>query len=800
MLKNYLVIAFRNFKRHKLFSTINILCLSIGITFSMIIGVYVLNQENVNRNLRDVGDQYLLKSNYKQKDLGLDILSISPLSKAAKEEYPSLVENYYRYNPVTNVVSAGDKHFKEDIAICDTTLVSMYGFPLLYGDRHKAFAGNSSAVITESFALKLFGTKNAIGKTLSVQTTVAGVRQDYLVSAVLKNIPYNTVNNTIGDTYSVYIPITGNRYFAGNVISLSWDNTNFISFIKLKPGVSPATMTPLLNGLLKKYSSDFIWKNLTAGMSPVKDYYLNDNNGAARKMVLILSLIAIFILLMVVINYININIGTSSSRLKEIGLRKTFGSARKQIMLQFITESMILTLVAAFISIVLYQLTLPLFSEILNVKLAAFWQFGTQEYILLISLLIVTAILAGVYPAFVLSAANLIHAVKGKANSSRGSLGLKRALLVIQFSLAILVFICTLNLSRQVSYIFHKDLGYNKDEVLVITALPKQWDSAGVLRMTNIKNSLLQLPYVKNASLTFELPERIPPGRIILYPPKTAVAGEQLNLPVAVADEDYAKTFGIQMMAGTFFATAKDGIILNETAVKQLGLTADNAIGKIIETGAANAPVTITGVMKDFIFSSMEEKTGAVGFTHISGANVYRFMAVKLNTSNMAQALDDIKQRWKLFAPSAPFDYSFMDEKFAALYKAELQLQTAANIATILNVIIVLLGIAGVVAFMLVKRNKEIAVRKVLGANAGNIIQLFLKEYALLIVLAMIIACPLAYFVTERLLQNFAYRITQNFTPYILVFTIISVLTFILIAGQCFKAAIAKPVTSLRTE
>src|SRR6476620_10619881 len=191
MIKNYLIIAIRNFKRHKLFSAINILCLSIGITFSMIIGVYVLNQEDVNSNLSNLEDQYLLKSNYKQKDLGLDIVSISPLAKTAKEEYQGLVENYFRYNPVTNVVSAGDKHFKEDIAIGDTTLVSMYGFPLLYGDAHKAFANNNSTVITESFAMKLFGAKNAIGKTLSVQTTVAGVTQDYLVSAVLKDIPYN---------------------------------------------------------------------------------------------------------------------------------------------------------------------------------------------------------------------------------------------------------------------------------------------------------------------------------------------------------------------------------------------------------------------------------------------------------------------------------------------------------------------------------------------------------------------------------------------------------------------------------
>ncbi len=349
---------------------------------------------------------------------------------------------------------------------------------------------------------------------------------------------------------------------------------------------------------------------------------------------------------------------------------------------------------------------------------------------MLLLLVVFTGILAGIYPAFVLSSTNLVLAVKGKVNSAAGGLTLKRALLVVQFSLAILVFICTLNISKQVSYIFNKDLGYNKDQLLVITAFPKQWDSAGVLKMESVKKSLLQLPYVKYASLTFELPERVPPGRIILYPPGSTGIHKQLNLPIATADEDYTKTFDIQMLAGSFFAETKDGIVLNETAVKKLGLSIKNAVGQRIETGAAGAPVTIAGVMKDFNYSSMQDKIGPVGFAHTKSQNQYRFMVVKLNTQNISQAINDIKTQWQSFTPAAPFDYTFMDEKYASLYKAELQLQAAANIATILNVIIVLLGIIGVVAFMLNKRTREIAVRKVLGANAGSIILLFLKEYA----------------------------------------------------------------------
>lgn len=800
MIKNYLTIAVRNFARHKLFAAINILCLAIGITFSMVIGVYVLNQENINNNLSDVDNQYFLKSIFKQKDMGLDLVSVSPLAKTAKEQYPTLVGNYYRYNPVTNVVSSGDKHFKEDIAIGDTTLVSMYDFPLVYGDKNKAFTNNNSAVITESFAVKLFGTKNAIGKPLSIQTTVAGVEDNYIVSAVLKDIPYNSVTGIISGKYSVYIPTTGSRFFSGGDPSLSWDNLNELSFIRLKAGVDPKSMVPLLNGMIKKYSSDFIWKNLSANIVPVKDYYLNDNDGAVKKMIFILSLIAIFILLMVIINFVNINIGTSTYRLKEIGLRKTFGSARTQIMRQFIIESMILTFIAAIISVGLYQLCIPIFSNVLNTSLPSFLQFNITEIGLLLLLVLVIGFLAGIYPAFVLSKTNLINAVKGKIDSSKGGLTLKRALLVVQFSLAVFVFICTLNVSKQVSYIFNKDLGYSKDQLLVITAFPKQWDSAGVLKMETIKESLLKLQNVKDASLTFDLPESTPFGRLILYPPESVNKNDQLNLPVATADEDYAKTFGIQMKAGSFFAEDKNGIVLNETAIKQLGLNDENAVGKIITTPVAGSGLTITGVMKDFNFSSLQDKIGPIGYAHISTSNTYRYLVVKLNSNDIASTIQNIKAEWKSFAPSAPFDYTFMDEKFASLYKSELQLQTAANIATILNIIIVLLGIIGVVAFMLNKRNKEIAVRKVLGANAGNIILLFVKEYAVLIIIANIVAWPLAYLNTERLLQNFAYRMEQNIFPYLIVLIFITVIAFALITMQCFKIAMANPVKNLRTE
>jgi putative ABC transport system permease protein len=767
----------------------------------MIIGVYVLNQENVNSNLKNARNQYFIKSKWIQKDLGLDITSLSPLAQTLKEEYPNFVENYFRYNPITNVVSAGDNHFREDIAVGDTTLVSMYNFQLLYGDKHRAFTNNGSAVITETMALKLFQTNNAIGKTISIQTTVAGLAQDYIVSAVLKDIPFNSITNLLtGPHYNVFVPMEGNRYFQANNLYTDWNQTNVLAFVELKAGVTPQSMQPTIAKTIKKYSADFIWKNLGAELVPVKDYYLKDNNNAVQKMITALSLVAVFILLMAIINFVNINIGTSSYRLKEIGLRKVFGSAKKQLIIQFIAEACLLTLIAAIISLALYQLLIPIFSQVLNASLQSFWQFGFWQMVWLFLLVTLIGFISGIYPAFVLSAAAPVTAVKGKTDSLKGGIGVRRALLVIQFSLVITVFICTLNVSRQVSYIFNKDTGYNSEQLLVITAFPKQWDTAGVLKMESIKQGLLQLSSVKAATLTFDLPESAPAGRFILYPPKGTGADKQVNLPVGTADEDFAKTFGMQIKAGSFFSNNKDGIVLNETAVKLLGLNLANAEGKIIETPVTGSPITIRGVVKDFNFTSVQEAIGPIGFIHINGSTVYRYLVLKLNTANIPQSMTEIKTAWKSLSPNAPFDYTFMDEKFAALYRSELQLQKAADIATVLNLIIVLMGIIGVVALTLVKRTKEIAVRKVMGATVGNILTLFIKDYALLILVANIIAWPLAYSVTSKWLQNYAYRIEQSAMPYLFVSAFVFTTAFALITAQCFKAAVTNPVKSLRTE
>ncbi|MET0466330.1 MAG: ABC transporter permease [Chitinophagaceae bacterium] len=799
MLKNYLKIAGRNLMRRKLFSLINILGLSVGIAFSLLIGVYIIQEKQVNAELKNADRQFVVKSEWKVMEMGLDITTVAPLPKAMKEEYPHLVSNYYRFNPVTNVVSAGDKHFKENIAIGDTTLVSMYGFPLLHGNSDHAFRDNNSAVITESMAMKLFGKTDVLNETISIAATT-GEQLPYMVSAVLKDLTKNSVTGLFGESYAVFVPTVGNRYYPGGDPAVSWQSIYEIGLLELQPGVTPAAMEAPFQQVLAKYADETMKTNLTVKLAPVRSYYLKDNNNAVQRVIVTLSLVALFIISMAVINFININIGTSTYRLKEIGLRKVFGGARSQLVIQYLTEAMVLTLISGVFSIVLYESLRPFFSQVLQASLLPSWHFSWLQAGFFVSLLLGVGLLAGIYPALVLSAVRISKAVKGKMDDSRGSMLLRKSLLVVQFSLAILVFICGLTISNQVSYIFNKDLGYNKEQVLIVTAFPKQWDSTGVKRMMAVREGLKQSPSVKAASLTFEIPDRKPPNALGLL-------AEGMSQPVLIpslnVDENYAGTLGLKLSAGVFFndqgAHVPDQVVINESAAKAFGWTAESAIGKTLKMQPANT-FTVKGVVKDFNYSSFNEEIGPLAFFHVEDALSYRFFAVKVAGDDMTAAINSVKSKWKELLPNAPFDYFFMDDKFASLYASELRLKKATSLATVLNLFIVFMGVFGIISFTIARRNKEIAVRKVLGADIKSILLLFIKEYAWLILLANVIAWPLAYWFAHEWLQQYVYRIQQDLTPFFVAGLSVFAIAVVLIGVLSMKPATSNPVRNLRAE
>ncbi|HVW12620.1 MAG TPA: ABC transporter permease [Mucilaginibacter sp.] len=803
MLKNYIKIAWRSLLKNKGFSILNIFCLAIGITFSMLIGVYILNESAINHDIKNIDDQYVIKSDWSRENIGIPVTTLGPLAKTVKEEYPNLVENYYRFDAVVNIVSSGDKHFRTQIAAGDTTLVSMYGFPLLYGDPQHAFRNNQSAVVTGNFARKFFNTANAIGKVITVQTPADGQKHNFAITAVLKTIPANTVTNFTGTAYDVYLPMDANQFFQGGDKGDNWSNVYMVSMLQLKHGVTPKNLEQAFASTLEKFQPAFVKGYLKVKLAPMRDYYLKDNNAAVQKMLTTLTLIAAFILVLAIINFVNISVGTSVYRLKEIGLRKVFGGSRKQIVLQHLCEALILTSAAAVLSAGLYELLLPVFDSMLNTTLEHFWQLGLTKIAFLAAVVFSTGIIAGVYPALVLSSSNITNAIRGKMDTVKGSLAVRKTLLIVQFTLAIVVFISAITVSKQVSYFFNKDIGYNKGQVMVISSLPRQWDSLGVVKMENLRPQFMAIPGVKSISLSYDIPDGNGGGNINVYPGNSNTFSSVVSIAV---DPGFAKTYGLQVTEGSFFADGNAGaangkILLNETAVKILGLA--SPVGKTVHIGALNgATETVIGVVKDFNLGSLKEQVQPLVLAGVNEpfTRAYRYFSVKLDAAGIGNTIDAIQKKCKTMFPDAGFDYTFMDAKFQSLYQSELQLKKAADVATGLNLLIVFTGIIGVLAFTLSKRTKEIAVRKVLGANAGIIISIFLKEYGLLILASNLIAWPIAYKLTSDWLQGYAYHFQQNAAPYLFVCFFILAVAFALIVVQCFRAALAKPVKNLRSE
>lgn len=802
MLKNYIIIAFRQFTRHKMFSALNIFCLATGISFCLLIGQYVLHETAINSNLQDPHQQFFLNSSWKIKNTGPEITTVGPLAKALKTNYPALVENYFRFNPVVNVVSAGDKHFREDVSICDTTFVSMYGFPLIYGNPGHAFAGARSAVITESFAMKLFGEKNVINKTITF-TNLSGKTTDYTVSAVLKDAPYTTVTHAFSNHgYAMYIPFEGNKYYPTGTGEDNWNGFYIVGFVKLKPGIKPEQLAAPTQQLLKANSQETINKNLRVEFKSLDTFYLKADNGIVEKTLSILALVALSILLLAVINFVNIMIGTSSYRIREIGLRKVFGGRRKELVLQYLVESIVLTLFAALLSIFFYGMFRPLFNAMLNTNLAPVTMFHLREIIYLVILALTVGILAGFYPALILSGSAVVNSVKGKLSSIEKGAWMRKSLLVLQFSIAIGVIIFSLTLSKQVNYFFDKDLGYDKDKLVVITAFPKQWDSAGVARMELIRDALVSSRLVKDATVSFDIPERTTTSQLQVNA-DGAKNNQVINVGAITVDGKFADTYGIHLLEGRFFddqtgVFTSGEAVINESALKSFGWK--DIFGKKFTIPDGGGPVNVVGVIKDFHIGSLHESIKPLVFFHVKDNNTYRFLTVKLNAGNISSSINRVRDKWKELSPSAPFEFSFMDDKLQAMYKAELQLKKAAGIASGLMLLIVLLGIFGVMAIALTRRTKEIATRKVLGAGLHNILSLFIQQYAGLLLVANLVAWPLAWYFTNQWLQQYQYRISQSAGNYFVAGGIVTVISFVLISLQCLKVATINPVKSLKTE
>ncbi|SDG49702.1 ABC transporter permease [Chitinophaga filiformis] len=796
----YITIALRHLAKRKLFSFINIAGLAIGITFSLLIAVYIWEEKQVNHNLKDLPQQYYLQSAWKEDNMFMPLITPAPLAKTLKDQYPSLVANYYRTFPCSANMSYKDRHFRMSLQPGDTTAIGAFGLSLLQGDPAHPFRDNNSIVITEETAMKFFGRTDVLDEVLTIDTRRDG-KKNYAVTGVLKReTRLNTVTTINGFKTDVFLPMQNVAYFLTPDADKDWNSVSMASYITLQPGVKPEQLAAPIRKLVTMNCNQQLKDNMSIQLVGMDTFYLDTNNGLVRKMCYILAVIAFFVLLMAVINYVNISIGTSVYRLKEIGLRKVFGGKRQELITQFLAESLVLTAIAAFLSIAFFELLRPLFGQVLNKTLPHVWSFSGMMVLFYVLLVAVVGLIAGIYPAFVLTASHLLKVLKGKISVGKGELLFRKGSLVIQFSLAVLVFVCTLYISRQIDYFFKKELGYSKEQLLVIASVPRQWDAEGLKRIEQVRDEMMRNAGVKSATISYEVPDGMNGGGVSIMP-RGGTSDAPVNVGTLITDGNYAATFGLKMLAGAFF-TDQDNpadVVLNESAVKALHLK--TGVGEqLVTQGPQGGTFRVKGIVKDFHFTTMQQKISPMMFLSQNTGIQYRFLSIKLQTADARKAVAGIESVWKARFPDAPFEYFFMDDKFQSMYTTETRLKQAANVASALNFIIILLGAAGVVAFSLTRRTKEIGVRKVLGANTRNIIYLFLKEYTSVILIANLIAWPVAYIIADHWLDDYAYRTSMSVTPFIIAGAVTFSLTYILIALQCFRTASANPTGLLRSE
>lgn len=801
MFQNHLKLAFRNIRKNGFYSALNVLGLWAGILFALLIGAHVWGELQVNQHLRHADRQYLLTSIWKNPNIGLDFTCAGPLGQRLKEAYPQLVANFYRWDGIMSEVAKGDKVFRESIQIGDSTLLAMFGFELLYGDPQSALTRPYSVVITAEKAVKYFGKTDVVGQTLRINNFTGGGRE-FLITGVLRQPPENSVTQLLGNEISaLFVSFSTARYFFDREVN-NWNNIIYPTYLELQPGVTAADLEKPIKRLIQQEAADFEKENLTVRPVALQDYHLQKNKALVRRMLFTLSSVGVFILFMAIFNFINLAIGRSGSRIREIGVRKALGGLKQQLALQFLSESLVLVAMATALAFLSYPLAQIPFEQIVGKRLPGLMTFPVAFAFLPFALVLVVGLLAGLYPALFLSSMRTVESLKGKLGTTNKSLQLRKYLVGFQFGIANVVIIAAMVVAAQVKHFFGKNIGYNT-EFVVSAQVPRDWTPEGLRKMMTVRDEMAKLPGVRSASLSFEIPNGNNNGQPLVYravtDSTTAIVCQQLT-----TDGHYLDTYQISLLAGEYFN--QNGInytkvVLNERAALAIGFPdAESAIGQTLRIPGDPTLYTIKGVLRDFHFGSMAAPIQPMVVFSLKGSVLYRYLSFKIAPEGIGEQIAALQKKWTELMPGSAFEYTFMDEILAKIYVAELQMKRSAYAASVLALLIALLGVLGLVSLNLQRREKEVGVRKVLGASVVGIIGLFMREFLLILLIAGIIACPIAWYLLSGWLENYASHIELSPLVFALSLLGMALVTALLIGLQSVKAALANPVKSLRSE
>ena len=791
MFKNYLKIALRVIKRHKGYSFINITGLATGIACCLLILIWIRHELSYDR-FHEKGEQiFKVTIESHRSDGRIEPFSDTqfPLAPALKERY-SDIKNSTRIFKAKALIRHGSQAFNEDgFCFTDPSLIEMFTFPLVSGNPETALSEANSIVITEDMAQKYFGNKDPIGKIMSVN-----VKRDFIVTGVMKKMP---ANSHIQFDFLVPIGILENlgrerlrqEWDASGLNS--WGATYVHTYVLLQESSSYLDVEQKISGFLKEVKSGTRWM---LRMQPLFQIYMFPINGSNTvvKYLIIFAIIAFFILMIACINFMNLTTAYSSKRAKEIGMRKVVGAQKGDIIKQFFGESLMLSLVSSGVAVLLVFLFLPAFNTLSGKQLSFTDSFDLTLLLELLGITVLTGCLSAIYPALFLSSFRTIGIIKGSLSSGFKKPLFRRTLVVSQFSLSIIFIIGTVVVYSQLEYIRRKDLGYNKENLIY---LPLQGEIQN--RCQLLKNEMVQSPNVMNVTASNVLPSFLDTGAGGLdWEGKDPKLDAVYNY--ASVDFDFIETFRIEMAQGRNFSrediSDASNFILNETAIKEMGL--NDPVGKRFNMWGIEGK--IIGVVKDFNFRPLH--TGIEPLILTPKAMPYTYIIIRILSENYASAIKYLEGVWTRINPEYPFDYHFLDEDFDRLYWDEQRLAKIFGYFTCLAIFIACLSLYGLVALIAEQKTKEIGIRKVLGASIIGITAMLSKEFAKWVLLANVIAWPVAYFVMHMWLQNFAYRTSLRLWTFILSAGLALIIAMLTISYQSIKTATANPIDSLRYE
>jgi predicted permease len=791
MLRNYMLIAFRNLFRQKGFSVINIIGLAVGMACSILILLWVMNEVSYDRFNEKSDRLYkLVQTQHYQSGPLTTTCMPGPIARDLRKEVPEITNSFMFY-VVPAIVSTDDKYFREDIRLADPGLWDMFTFSFIRGEREHVFDEINSVVITDKFAAKYFGNEDPIGKLIKING-----QHSFKVTGVIKETP---VNSTFRFDICIPFEYIEKMEFDSHVRDYGWNN--YFTYVELAPGSSFTQVNGKIKDFLmvKSHNPDQAPDDETnAGtelfLFPLKDIYLHSVTGSGGNItyVYIFSVIALFILVIACINFMNLSTARAARRSREIGLRKVAGATRKQIIQQFIGESMLITLIAFVLAIILVYFILPGFNDLAGKNLVINWS-SSGFTAGLVGIIIFVGTLAGSYPAFYLSSLRPVAVLKNGSFKGKGSYNFRRILVVFQFALSVSMIICTIVVYRQLAYIDRKDLGMKRDNVIFAEMRGKTSGS-----FENLKNTFLQNPSVlsvtRAASLPFEIGSNS--GGFSWEGKDTK---DEILIGFETADIDYLQTFGIQMADGRFFEKGyamdtSNAIIINETAARVMGL--DDPVGKWISWDTTR--FTIIGVVKDFHFLPMNNEISPLALFNLPA--YCHTMFIRVNGDNMEQSVSYLQNEWEKINPGFPFEYKFLDAAYDELYTAEDRLGTIFKYFSILTVLISCLGLFGLAAFMSEVRTKEIGIRRVMGASVSQVFAALSGSFLVWVLVANVIAWPVSYYIMGRWLGEYAYH--ARLAPWI--FLLAAAISLIIALGtvsfQSIRAANRDPVRALKYE